>query len=66
MSNSAAVMELPPIGSGLGTVIMNLLTKIWCELDVYTSLSKAFLEYIKLAHIAMVHVLRFVEDKHAF
>jgi hypothetical protein len=66
MANSAAPMELPPLSSGPGTVIVNPLTKIWRELDANTSLAKAFPEYIKLAHIAMVHVLGSVEDERAF
>jgi hypothetical protein len=66
MANSAAALELPPIGTGPGTEIVNPLTKIWRQLDANTSLAKVFPEYIKLAHIAMVHVLGSVEDECAF
>jgi hypothetical protein len=64
--NSAAMMELPPIGNGPRIVIMNPLIKIWRELNANPSFSKAFPKYIKLAHIAIVHVLGSVKDERVF
>ena len=35
-------------------------------LDANTALAKKFPKYIKLAKIAMVHLLKSVEDEHSF
>jgi hypothetical protein len=61
VSNSAWAMEKPPPGFNPHIPILNPLTKLWKQLD-----ANSFPEYIKLAEIAMVHVLGSVEDERAF
>jgi hypothetical protein len=58
VSNAMAAME-PPFQ-------VNPLTKMWRTLDANTALVAHFPEYLKLAQIAMVHVLGSVEDERAF
>jgi hypothetical protein len=58
MSNSMAACEPP--------YTVNPVTKLWRMLDANTALVAHFPEYIKLAQIAMVHVLGFVEDERCF
>jgi hypothetical protein len=57
-SNAMAAME-PPFHT-------NPLTKLWRTLDANNALVAHFPEYVKLAQIAMVHVLGSVEDERAF
>jgi len=57
-SNSMATME--PL------FLVNLLTKLWRALDANSALAKTFSEYVKLAQIAMIHVLGSIEDEHCF
>jgi len=56
--NSLAAME-PPF-------LVNPLTKLWRCLDANSALAKSFSQYVKLAKIAMIYVLGFVEDEHCF
>jgi hypothetical protein len=42
---------------------VNPMTKLWRTLDANSALVAHFLEYIKFAQIAMVHVLGSVEDE---
>jgi hypothetical protein len=58
-------MELPPLGSPPSPMV-NPLTKIWRLFDANSTLSKCFPEYLKLAKIAVVHVLGSVEDERTF
>jgi hypothetical protein len=46
--------------------IINPLTHMWRVIHASQLLSNAFLEYLKVAEIAMVHVLSFVEDERCF
>jgi hypothetical protein len=57
-SNCHAVLE-PPYD-------VNPLTRLWRILDANRALAAQFPEYIKLAEIAMVHVLGSVEDERCF
>jgi len=57
-SNSRADM-LPPYD-------VNSLTKVWHVLDSNNSLTQNFSEFIKLAEMAIVHVLGSVEDERLF
>jgi hypothetical protein len=57
-SNSMAACEPP--------YLFNPLTKLWRMLDANSALAAQFPEYIKLAQIAMVHVLGSVEDERCF
>lgn len=45
---------------------INPLTRIWNILDASTALTAQFLKYIKLAKIALVHVLGSMVDEHYF
>jgi hypothetical protein len=45
---------------------INPLTRIWKTLDASTALAAQFPEYIKLAEIALVHVLGSIEDERCF
>jgi hypothetical protein len=65
LNNAKAAMELPPLGSPPSPMV-NPLTKIWRLFDANSTLSKCFLEYFKLAEIAVVHVLGSVEDERTF
>jgi hypothetical protein len=58
LSNAQAAME------SLDT--LNPLTHLWQMLDANTALAKSFSEYVKLAQIAMIHVLGSVEDERCF
>jgi hypothetical protein len=58
ISNAHQAME--------GPQDLNPLTKLWRHLDSNVNLAKAFGEYVKLAEIAMIHVLGYVEDERAF
>ncbi len=42
---------------------VNSLTKLWCTIIANQVFCHAFLEYIKLVKIAIVHVLGSTEDK---
>jgi len=57
-SNSRAAM-LPPFD-------INPLTKVWQVLDGNHNLTQNFREFLKLAEIAVVHVLDSVEDERLF
>ncbi len=46
--------------------IINPLTWIWWVIHASKLLSNAFLEYLRVAKIAVVHVLGFVEDERCF
>ena len=46
--------------------MVNPLTKIWRLFDANSTLSKCFLEHLKLVEIAVVHVLGSVEDERTF
>ena len=59
-------MEPPTIGSDASKPFLNPVTKLWRRLDANSALSTSFLEYIKLAQIALIHLLGSVEDERAF
>jgi hypothetical protein len=63
MSNAQAAM-----GSNGPTLSfeVNMLTKLWCTITTNQFFCHAFLEYIKLVKITIVHVLNLVEDKWCF
>jgi len=65
IANAHTAMTLPPL-TATSNQIVNPLTKLWRTLDANSSLGKNFGEYIKLAQIAMVHVLGSVEDERTF
>ena len=58
LSNARAAME-PPFDC-------NPLTRLWKGLDAATCLTHHFSEYMKLAEMAIVHVLGSVEDERVF
>lgn len=62
--NGQVAMKLPPLGNIVEFVCP--LTKVWRTLDASTTLAKKFGEYVKLAEIAMTHVLGLVEDERVF
>jgi hypothetical protein len=66
LANSPWAMEPPPVGSDASKEVVNPVTKLWRRLDANSALSTSFPEYIKLAQIAMIHVLGSVEDERAF
>ena len=66
LANSPWAMDPPPVGSNATKELLNPMTKLWRRFDANSALSTLFLEYIKLAHIAMIHVLGSVEDERAF
>jgi hypothetical protein len=45
---------------------VNPLTRLWRVLDANIALATTFPEYIKLAEVAMVHILGSVEDERSF
>jgi hypothetical protein len=45
---------------------MNMLTKFWCIITINYVFCHAFLKYIKLAKVAIVHVLGSMEDEQCF
>ena len=57
-SNPPSAME-PPYD-------INLVTQIWHTIFAYRMLSQGFSKYLKLAEIALVHVMKSVEDKRVF
>ena len=65
IANAHAAMELPPLNAPAHQLV-NPLTKLWRTLDGNSSLGKNFGEYLKLAQIAIVHVLGSVEDERTF
>lgn len=65
IANAHAAMELPPLNAPIHQIV-NPLTKLWRTLDANSALGKNFSEYLKLAKIAMVHVLGSVEDERTF
>jgi len=65
MTNAPIAMELPPLNAP-AHLLVNLLTKLWRTLDINTVLGKNFGEYIKLAQIAMIHIMGSVEDERTF
>jgi hypothetical protein len=65
LNNSTAALEMPPLGSST-VPVLNPLTRIWRLLDGNLTLNKCFPEFIKLAEIAMIHVLGSVEDERTF
>jgi hypothetical protein len=65
INNSAAALEMPPLGSS-ALLLINPLTKIWRVLDGNSTLNKCFPEFFKLTEIAMIHVLGSVEDERTF
>jgi hypothetical protein len=58
LSNSMVMLE-PPFD-------VNPLTRLWRMLDANIALATQFSKYIKLAQLAMVHVLGSVEDERCF
>lgn len=58
VSNSMAMLE-PPFH-------MNPLTRLWRTLDANIALARQFPKYIKLAQLAIIHVLGSVEDERCF
>ncbi len=46
--------------------IVNPLTRLWKVINVSHLLSHTFLKYLKIAKIAMMHVLGFVKDGRCF
>ena len=65
MANARAAMDMLAI-NGPSHQFVNPLTKLWRVLDANSSLGKNFGEYVKLAQIAMIHVLGSVEDECTF
>lgn len=59
MKSNARAAMLPPFD-------LNPLTKVWRVLDGNNSLTKNFSEFIKLAEIAVTHVIGSVEDERTF
>jgi hypothetical protein len=59
MNNNSMATCKPPF-------LLNPTTKLWWILDANSTLVVQFLEYIKLAQIAMVHILGSVEDELCF
>jgi len=47
-------------------VVVNSLKKLWRSLDANSALATNFSEYVKLAEIAMIHVLGSIEDELCF
>jgi hypothetical protein len=64
MMNNAMVT----MGSNMPTLFleMNPLTKLWCKIIANQMFSHAFPKYIKLAKIAIVHLLNSMEDEWCF
>jgi hypothetical protein len=57
-SNAMAVLEAP--------FDINPMSRLWRMLDANIALTSQFSEYVKLAQIALVHVLGSVEDEQCF
>jgi hypothetical protein len=66
INNSEWALELPPLGAHPAVPFVNPLTKLWWEFDANSALSASFPEYIKLAQIAVIHLLGSVEDERTF
>lgn len=66
LANSTWAMEPPPLSHDPSKPWENPVTKLWRRLDANSALSTSFPEYIKLAQIALIHVLGSVEDERAF
>jgi hypothetical protein len=66
ISNLEWTLELPPLGCNPAIPFVNPLTKLWREFDANSALSASLPKYIKLAQIAVVHLLGSVEDERAF
>ena len=66
VANSPWAMEPPTIGLDASKPLLNPVTKLWRRLDANLVLSTSFPKYIKLAQIALIHLLGSVEDKRAF
>ena len=66
VANSPWAMEPLLIESNASRSLINLVRKLWHHLDANSALSTSFLEYIKVAQIALIHVLGSVEDERAF
>ena len=64
MSNAGVAMEVSL--STKPCTALNPITKLGHSLDRNSTLVKSIGEYMKLAHIALVHVLGSVEDEHTF
>jgi hypothetical protein len=58
VSNSMAMLE-PPFD-------VNPVSRLWRMLDANIALASQFSEYVKLAQIALVHVLGSIEDERCF
>ena len=56
----------PPIGSNANKPLINPITKLWHRLDANSTMSSLFPEYMKLAQIALIHVLGSMEDERVF
>lgn len=65
-SNTSYAIERAPLGSDLEFLDLNPLTKLWRLLDANYALVRHFGEYVKLAEIAIVYILGFVEDERCF
>ena len=59
-------MEPPIIGLDASKPLVNVVTKLWRRLGMNLALSTSFPEYIKLAQIALIHLLGSIEDERAF
>jgi len=57
-NNSKATMEQP--------IDLNPLTQIWRTIDASHVFTHFFIKYLKLAKMAIVHVLRSVKDERCF
>ena len=55
-----------PTGSDASKPLINPVTKLWRHLNANFALSSSFPEYMKLAQIALIHVLGSMEDERAF
>ena len=66
VANSPSAMESPPLGHDASKPVVNPVTKLWKRLDANSALNSSFPKYIKLAQIALIHVLGLVEDERAF
>ena len=63
LTNLRWAMESLPIGHDASKAVVNPITKLWRKLDANSDLSTSFLEYIKLAQIALIHAVGSVKDE---
>jgi hypothetical protein len=66
LNNTKAAMPEPATLQVPPAPVINPLTMIWRIFDANSTLSKCFPEYLKLAEIAIIHVLGSIEDERSF